>query len=571
MAKYCVKCGKALPEGVEICPDCNAVGQSEADAALFTMLTSNAEIWRESGEAEERKRARAKKIRDNKKNIIIYSAVALLVVATVLIALFNLPVSRVVRALDKGQYDKALSVYTEKMADEEPSERTKGKILAAAENVLSALEKREISDSEAASAMEKLSAFGPFTDELFADVNKALSALYDSSASMSIAGELFANGDYLAACDSYLLVAENDALYADAQAKATECLEAYADIVLANAGKLIAAGEYTAAIDCLKAGDSVLGGYGTFSAEIDAKIEDCCILYEDHILTTAAGLAAEGDYAGALETVRACVEDYGYETEALSAALAEYDALADKQLVDDTIAAAEKLYTAHSYAEIFESLEAIIDGLGDEDEATVEAAIADFERRFGEDICAEADASYGGDRDTLPDVIAFLEDALEIRDLDIIDEKLDELKALLPFDLVVGVYTEKNGEVNRNSTDFKAIDGSKYEKWMWGRDETYITYELDAEYDVFEALFAVRGTTDDGKTAHFELWFDGEKAYTSEELSSSSEAHVIPISVDVTGVKVLKIVFYCDYEASPTENGYSYHGICMPEVYRKDK
>ena len=105
---------------------------------------------------------------------------------------------------------------------------------------------------------------------------------------------------------------------------------------------------------------------------------------------------------------------------------------------------------------------------------------------------------------------------------------------------------------------------------MWGRDEAYIIYELDAEYDVFEAAFAVRGEAEDDKSAYFEIWFDGEKAYTSETLDSDDELPVTSVSVDVTGVKELKIVFYCDYEASPSENGYSYHGICKPIVYRKE-
>ncbi len=571
MAKYCIKCGKALPEGVEICPDCNALGQSEADAALFTMLTSNAEIWRESDEDEKRKQARAEKFRKNKKKIVIGSVAGVLVLAIAFTVLFFLPVSRVVRHLDKGEYGEALAIYSEKLSDSEPSERTQSKLLTAGETIVARLAAREITDTEAAKAMSDLSAFGPFTEGLLADVNKELDKLYSSSENMSAAGELFANGDYLAACDSYLLVAENDALYADAQLKATECLEAYAQIVINEASALVTEGEYTAAIDCLKAGDGVLGGYGTFSADIDAKIEDCYALYESYILSTAADLAATEDYVSARETVRVCVEDYGYSTDALIAALEEYSSLADKQLVRNTIAAAEELYAAGSYAEVFESLEAIIEGLGEEDEADVEDAIADFEERFGKDMCDKAEADYGGDRHKLADVIAALEAALDIRDLDVIDDKIDTLEELLPFDLIIDAYSEKNGEVNRNSTEFKTVDGTRYDKWMWGRDESYIVFELDAEYDVFEAVFAVRGTKDDDKSAYFEIWLDGEKAYTSDTLDSDDEYSALAVNVDVTGVKVMKIVFYCDYEASPTENGYSYHGICLPEVYRKDK
>ena len=571
MAKYCVKCGKALPEGVEICPDCNALGQNEADAALFTMLTSNAEIWRESNEEEEKKRRRAEKLRRNKNKIIAGCICGVLILAVAFMVLFYLPVSRVARHLDKGEYTEALAVYSEKLSDGQPSQRTQTKLERAAETVLARLAAREISDEEAKAAMDKLCAFGSFTDELLADTRKELDKLFSSSAKMSEAAEAFASGEWLAACDSYLLVAENDALYADAQAKAQECLDKYAAQVIEEARALINEGEFTAAIECLKAGDGVMGEYGTFSADIDSKILDCYALYEDYILTTAAGLAETEEYASARETVRVCVEDYGYSTDALLAALEEYSALADKQLVETTCTAAEQLYADGSYAEVFDRLEGILEGLDGEDKDAVKKAIEDFEERFGKDMCAKADSDFGGDRAKLAGVISGLESALEIRELDVIKDKIDELEELLPFDLILDAYKEKSGEVNRNSTDFKALDGSKYTAWMWGRDEAYIIYELDAEYDVFEAVFAVRGDSKDGKSAKFELWFDGVKAYTSDKLSSDSEVPVISVSVDVTGVKVLKIVFDCDYEASPSENGYSYHGICKPIVYRKDK
>ena len=570
MAKYCVKCGKALPEGVEICPDCNAVGQNEADAALFTMLTSNAEIWRESSEDVERRRQRAQRRRENRGKIIIGCVAGVLVLAIAFTVLFFLPVSRVVRHLDKGEYAEALALYSEKLSDSRLSERSRGKLLAAAERTASALEGREITDAEAEEAMDKLRAFGDFTDELFADVEKRLDDLHSSAENMNRGGEAFAAGLWLDACDSYLLVAENDALYEQAQKKAQESLDKYALQALEEAGVLIGEGEYTAAIEHLKQCDGVLGEYGTFSAEVDSKILDCYDLYESYILTTAEALAETKEYAAARETVRVCVEDYGYVTDALATALEEYSAQADKQLVELTVSAAEQLYGAGSYAEVFSSLVGIMEGLSEEDQSTVEEAIAAFEKRFGEDMCAKAEADYGGNRDALPDVIAALENALEIRDLDVIDDEIDRLEKLLPFDLIIDAYSEKVGEVNRNSTDFKALDGSKYSAWMWGRNETHISYELDAEYDVFEAIFSVRGSTDDGHSAYFEVWLDGEKAYTSDTLKSDSEVPVIPVSVDVTGVKVLKIVFYCDYEASPSENGYSYHSLCKPIVYRKD-
>lgn len=571
MAKYCIKCGKALPEGVDICPDCNVVGQSESDAALFTKLTSSADAWRESEEEERKILRRAENFHKNRKTIIIAIVCAVLVIAIALLVVFNLPASRVMRALDKGEYVMAQGIWQEKLSDEDVSRRIEEKLLEEAQRVYDALAAREITDAEAKDAMDVLYSFGSFTKNLFAPVQKNMDALFDSSANMALGGEYFAVGDYLSACDKYRLVLESDALYEQAQVKAQEALDAYAANVLDEANALIAENEYTAAIECLKAGDRVLGDYGTFSAEIDGKIQDCYRLYETYILVTAEALAKTEDYISAKETVRVCIEEYGYSTEALLAAMEQYSVLAEKQLVTSTLVNAENLYNSGKYGEAFQALEAIMDKVSGEYKTQAEDAVIEFENRFGEDMCALADEKYGGDRSKLAAVIAELENALEIRRLDAIKDKISELKPLLPFDLISEPYSKRAGEVNRNSTEFTAIEGTKYHKWMWGRDESNIEFTLDAQYDVFEAVFAFRGSVDDKKSASFDIYLDGEKVFTSETLSSNSENPAVPIKVDVTGAKLMKIVFHCDYEASPGHNGYSNHALCNPEVYKDAK
>lgn len=571
MAKYCIKCGKALPEGAEVCPDCNAIGQSEADAALFTKLTSSADAWRESEEEERKILRRAENFHRNRKTIIIAVVCAVLAVATVLLVLFNLPASRVVRALDRGEYLMAQGIWHEKLNDGELNPRVEAKLVEEAQKVCEALGAREISDIQAKSSMDVLYSFGNFTKELFAPIQEEIDALLESSANMALGGEYFAGGDYLAACDSYKLVLESDALYEEAQGRAAAALDAYTASVLDEAAKLIAENEYNAAIECLKAGDRVLGDYGTFSTEIDGKIQDCYRLYETYILVTAEALAETEDYISARETVRSCVEDYGYSTDTLLAALEQYSALAEKQLVTNTLVTAETLYTSGKYAETFEALEAILEEVSGEYKTQAENAIEEFEKRFGEDMCTKAEEKYGGDRNKVAAAIADLEAALDIRELDIIKDKIDELEPMLPFDLVSEAYSKRVGEVNRNSTEFTAIEGSKYHKWMWGRDESNIEFELDAEYDVFEAVFALRGSTEEERSAYFEVYLDGEKVFTSDTLATDSEVLVLPVKVDVSGAKLMKIVFHCDYEASPSQNGYSYHAICIPEVYKEAK
>ena len=73
--------------------------------------------------------------------------------------------------------------------------------------------------------------------------------------------------------------------------------------------------------------------------------------------------------------------------------------------------------------------------------------------------------------------------------------------------------------------------------------------------------------TDDEEEAagQFEVWCDGEKVFTSEELVHP-QVDGQTIVVEIGGCKELKIVFLCDYEVSTAENGFCYHGLCNPAL-----
>ena len=84
MAKYCSKCGRALPDGVEICPDCHASGAEKDDAALFTRMTAETEVWKDTSIPEKREKRR-KKIYSMRERLMLYLAAVLLVIFTAFI------------------------------------------------------------------------------------------------------------------------------------------------------------------------------------------------------------------------------------------------------------------------------------------------------------------------------------------------------------------------------------------------------------------------------------------------------------------------------------------------------
>lgn len=568
MAKYCDKCGKALPEDVEKCPDCSAQTQNGESAALFTMMTAETEIWKDSG-AEERKNEKREQLRKNKKKILIAASSIVLAAVVIFLILFFRPGAVVARTLGRGEYERARSLYTEKFQASEPTGQVEKALKKAAESVRDSFAAHETEEAEAKSAIGSLCAFGSFTDALLADVIEDMEQLYISRSSMSEGELLLQRGDYLAASVRFRAVSELDSMYDEAQKKMQQCFDEYSQEILSQAGGFIIEDDYASAIRILREGDAKLQELDTFSESIDAKLQECFGLYSDRILTEAMELAEAEDYAGAAEIIRECVEDFGYSNEELLGALEDYRQKAEDKIADDALYNATELYGKMHYADAFAALDEALDALPDGDNRDkVKQSIDDMEQLFVSDMLAAADEIYGGNRDKLPDAIAKMERAYAIRPLAPIKEKGEELEKYLPFKLALRDYIAKEGEIFRDSSSFQALSKDKFDNWIWGRNESSISFELNGEYDIFEASFAIRRESTKAMSGYFEIWCDGEKVYTSDTLSHKSDSFVIPISVDISGVDELKLVFFCDYEASSAENGYSYHGLCQAQALK---
>lgn len=568
MAKYCDKCGKALPEGIEKCPDCSAQTQEGESAALFTMMTAETEIWKDSG-AEERKNEKREQLKKNKKKILIAASSIVVAAVAIFLILFFRPGAVIARTLDRGEYERARGIYTEKFQDDEPTRQVEKALKRAAESVRDSFAAHETEEAEAKSAMGSLCAFGAFTDTLLAEELEDMEQLYISRSSMADGELLLQRGDYLAASVRFRAVSELDSMYDEAQEKMQQCFDEYSQEILSQAGSFIIEDDYAAAIRILREGDAKLQELDTFSQSIDTKLQECFDLYSGRILTEAMELAEAQDYAAAAEIIRECVEDFGYSNDELVSAMEDYRQKAEDKIADDAVSQANELYGKMHYADAFAALDEALEALPDgNNRDRVKQAISDMEQLFVSDMLAAADEIYGGDRDKLPDAIAKMERAYAIRQLSAIKEKGEELEKYLPFKLATRDYFAKEGEIFRSSSAFQALSKDNFDNWIWGRNESSVSFRLDGGYDVFEASFAIRRESSKTMSAYFEIWCDGEKVFTSETLSHKSDSFVIPISVDISGVDELKIVFFCDYEASSAENGYSYHGLCQAQALK---
>ena len=558
MAKYCSKCGKTLPDGVEVCPDCHGAGD---EAALFTRIGADTEIWKD--DSEPKKKKPRKKIKPRTRDRLVFGGAAvLLVAAIVFVILYMQPLARVRRAVRAGEYDRALTIYTEKIAgrDKTAAEDKLGAFLVkTAGELCDKFEAGEIEPSEAETAFDGLYAFGLYTGELDAQYAR-FEELLGTRSQLSAAEKLIRSGQFLEACDLLLAVPEGDGEYEAAQARAQECLDYYAEKVLYDIAEPFEAKEYENVIDALREGQENLKGYGRFSAGIDAKLEECYKLYADLAIEEAKNLADLGEYDSAVRMIQNCIDCIGYDTPELNTELAKYTALAEGKTTDEAVALANAFYKDGEYADAFRELESAMARLGDS--VGLERELSLMEERYYADTLFAVKQVLDGDRENIDAALDAVDDAAAIRKLDAFEQLKETLEGLRPLDLAQCAFTGREGDIFRNP---EAFDGDHGGGWIWGGDGSYILYDLEGEYDQFEGVLSVRSEKT-GVSGSFEVYCDGKLTFTSETVSGGGED--VEVSFRIAGCKELKIVFHCSYETSSLDNGNCLHGICVPAVMR---
>ena len=565
MAKYCVKCGKTLPDGVEVCPDCNAAAAQEREAALFTHMTSDAEVWKAAEPVKQKPKRDGKLFR----NAWIYLAGALLVAAAVILILVGQPASRVARALRAGEINRALSLYwsTPRLYESaERSQKVDKAIMDAAETICTQYANHELDADTAASRLAQLGTFGDASAKMLADTYAEFRSFSGSQSRMGEADQLYHDGSFLAARDAYLLVLEDDADYAAAQEKAAECLIRYGEQVADDANAAMEQNDYPGAITLLKDGNDTLSkDYGTFSEAIDTLLPQCYDRYETYLLAEAKNLAALEDYEAAAAKIRGGLADFPAEREKLTKAQADYEDLARGKRMENAGDLAEAAYAARDFAGAFKLLEDF-QAQPDEDAGGVQLLIQQMEERFARDCCESARTTLDGMRENLRAAIDVLDWGLEIRELDAIKEYKALLETYLPLNLAEAEFADKEGIIFRNTGEFAALNGKTYsEGWIWGENGASVTFKTDGSFDRLEGKFVTRRDDEVEAAGQFEVWCDGEKVFTSEKIVHP-QADGQTIEVEISGCRELKIVFLCDYNVSTAESGFCYHGLCNPSL-----
>ena len=304
--------------------------------------------------------------------------------------------------------------------------------------------------------------------------------------------------------------------------------------------------------------------YGTYVSYIDSKITECCESYESYALEEAENLVKIGGYDGAANLILSCIQSVG-EREALVEAFDRYSAMAEEKTAAETISRANTFYDDGQVADAFLELEAGLRRMEGSEELT--DAVTRLERRYATDTINKALETLSGDRDKIDEALAVLTEAQSVRELEALSDFADKLESYRPLLLVSADYSERTGEIYRSNTEFEALGGTVFtDGWIWGADESSVSFELGGGYDLLQGKLAVRRDDGEEVSGHFEIWCDGERVYASETMGHNSGPW--PFHCAISGCQTLKLVFFCDYETSTALDGFCYHGLCEVQALK---
>jgi len=562
MAKYCAKCGKTLPDGVEVCSACSGEDNSRSAAAPFTRLTSETEVWKDNSQSAKRRTPIKERYSTNK--LVVLTTIVVVLILGALSFVMTRPAVRVRTALNSENYEKALSVFNESFSANDVPAIVSRKLQKTASETYSALMEGTITAEDGEAVFERLFSF----TKSDAAINETYTAYYELSKSREVFEEAAlseSNGEYLEAADLYRLVIEADSRYVEAQEAISRCIDSYSADIVSQARAFMDEDDFDGAIALLKQAEEELHSRDSFSSQIDELMIKCFDKYESYIALESANLAEIEEYEGAAALISDYYAAYGRESETLSEALREYEHLAQKKIISTAVEKSDEFYEQESYAEAFAELDLAAEN-PDIAEA-MEVPITSLEERFASDMLAKAAIEFDEDVMNAEAAAQIVKDAIAIRSLPKLEAYCKYLENLIPLDLNATTNYEKEGVIYRNNTDFECVDGTNYtDGWIWGEDDSSATYKLGGEYSTFSGVFAVRRAEGAQKQANFEVWLDGELVYTSDILYATESK--MPFEIDVTGADEMKIVFYANYETSGTEGGYCCHGLCSPLVVK---
>lgn len=519
---FCEKCGSKINEGHMFCTSCGAKRPEKepvkvAEAASVSQSTDTqfgCNSTQNSGFIPEYEISQ-KKITKERKGIskgklaliITVCALGLIIVVGAVFGVlyFTSDEQKIIRAMDNGEYDKAVSLYNE--SDGDMSVFFEGSIESRLEKIKDDFLKEEIEYEVAnmeLSTIEKMNLSS--VSETLRSVRTFVSELNSSRTYFSTAESLFAQGDYANAIENYRMVIEEDSNYETAKNNLEAAVDELRSETLSSAEAFAGEGLYDKAISEIKTALNTISNDEELTKKLELYSKDFNEQIKETALAKAEEYSKDDDLENAICTIQGAIVDVGDDSKLMSALNSYTD-----NYVEKVIQSVDSLTKEKDYANAISVLNSAIKLLPDNEK--------------------------------LKDKLAIVE-----------ENKPVLLSSLTPinggWNWNEGDPTDPFGVTYSNAGNFAIINGA------WYGSECYSEYRLYGDYKILTGSLVSHADIPEKGYSQIKVFADDKLIYTSPKIERKTD--LTDFSVNVSGADYIKILVYVE-----TTEGYDDPGLVL--------
>lgn len=329
---FCEFCGEQLREGTDVCHVCGREQRKMPVNTKENRIIAKGKIKGTSN--NKRNKGKKKKVKVVLISIISVMILSAIVYGIVIIKQHSSLSYKIIKALEKEDYEEALSLFSENYNQDDEKDISK-----ALESRLKDVEIKFKEDSieyEIANmeimTIEKMNIKS--ISESLNNTKQSIQSLNASRTAYSTAEEMSAGGNYSGAIEQYKMVIEDDKNYESAKEKLVGVIEKYRKEVLKEAAEDVEKGSYKEAIVNLENALNVVSDDKEISKQLTIYKEADAAKTKSDVLEKAKEYAEASNYEMSLKTLSQAMSSYKDDNQ-LKEAYNEYSKLYENNVIGE--------------------------------------------------------------------------------------------------------------------------------------------------------------------------------------------------------------------------------------------
>jgi len=532
----CRKCGTQLSDEAKFCLKC---GVNTRETVILSDRKTNVIPAEPAPEQKPRKTI------SNKLKVIAAAAFLIIVIIAgviVAITIISSPVNTFEKNINNGDYESALKIYDGKIIGNEKDEaRIQEYLTAHIAKIVTQFDNKSLTYAEADKSLKIISETGVFEGTELTDAYSHIEKLDASRTAFAAAEKLLASKDYVGAIGQYQAVIASDDNYAAAQSQLDAASQEYRTAILNQADQFAAENSFDKAITVMNAALKILPKDSELLQQL-TLYESRKVVYEKATaLSSAENYMGQNEYEKALNVISAALIGAPGDAD-LQNALTEYQT---KFIANVKKEAGTAFGTTCKYEAALKIIKAGLDILPGNTELIV--IDAGFQTQYVKWVISAADTAFAADHN-YETAVAAINAALSILPNNTtLNAKKDEYLSYQPVWLTNLDYFNSSNSIKIDGFNvMKDNTGTGYAHSICGYSNGFIEYLMNGNYSKFTFTCAVpyseRTTT---SNQYVEVYGDGVLLCSTGIMTGGVDPQ--PVSIDITGVQKLKIVFSGDY------------------------